>query len=107
MMPFAREVLLVPGSRPFGPEFPDGFDRFGACLGDEDDGTTLITESDAHLVSEIFFILVRKQIFAIDEEEKGGRSFPDLSCVKELQAMPLRADGLATFDCILQSAIQN
>ena len=59
------------------------------------------------MVTEIFFVLSGKEFFAIDEKEKGRRSLSGLGGVKEFEAMAVRADRLAAFDGILQSAIQN
>ena len=48
-------------------EFADGFDSFRARFGNEDDGAAFVTEGRAHLIGEIFFVLLGKEFFAIDE----------------------------------------
>ena len=86
-------------------EFADGFDGFWAGLGNEDDGAAFVTKGGAHLVGEVFFVLLGKEFFAIDEKEKGWRSLSDLRSVKEFQAMTEGTDRLATLDGVIQSAI--
>ena len=64
--------------------FANGFDGLGARPPHQHDGAAFETEGAPHFARQIFFILVRKQIFAVDEQEKSGRRLPDLRGVKEL-----------------------
>ena len=86
-------------------DFPHGFDGFRPRFGNQDDRTPFEAKCGAHLVGQIFFVLLGKKFFAIDEKEKGGRNLFGLCGVEKLEAMAARTDGLATLNRILQSAI--
>jgi hypothetical protein len=88
-------------------EFPYGFDGLWAGLGNEDDGAAFVAERDPHLVSEIFFVLLGKEFFAVDEKEKSWRRLSDLRSVKKFEAMAQGTHRLATLDGVIQSAIQD
>jgi hypothetical protein len=68
-------------------QLSDGFNGLWTRFGNEDNGATFIAEGGAHLISEVFFILLRKKFFAIDEKKKGGRRLFGLRGVKEFEAM--------------------
>src|SRR5580658_6689546 len=84
-----------------------GFDGFFAFAADEEDWATLVAEGAAHRAGEIFFVLVVKQILAVDKEQEGGRRLADLRGVKEFQAMAGGTDRLAVLDGVAQRAIEN
>src|SRR5207302_2043662 len=80
---------------------------FWAGLGDEDDRTAFVTEGAAHLVGQIFLILVGKKFVAVDKQKKCWRRLPYLGGIKELEAMAMRTDGLPAFDGILEGAVED
>src|SRR6266853_1631683 len=86
---------------------PDRFDSLGTGFGNQNYRTAFVAKSAAHLPGEVFFVLVGKKVGAIEEQQKGGRRLPHLGSVEELDPMPMRADGLAPFDRILQGTIQD
>ncbi len=80
---------------------------FFAGAGDEVDRAAFKAKGAAHFVGEVFAVNVGKKIFAVDEEDEGGRGLPDLRGVEKFQAMTGRADGLAALDGVVQGAIEN
>src|SRR5688572_9424621 len=82
-------------------------DGFGALLWDKNERAAFVTECLPHLAFKILFVLVREEFVAIDEKQKCRRCLARLRGIKELQAMPGSADGLAPLDRVVQGAIEN
>src|SRR4051812_29051869 len=87
------------------PEFPHRLDGLRPRFGHQYDWTSFIPERHAHLVGQVFFVLVGEQFVAVDEQQKRRRRLPYLRRVHEPQAMAQVADGLAALDGVPQRAV--
>jgi len=63
-------------------------DGFRARFGHEHHRAAFIAKRLAHLVGQVFFVLVGKQLVAVDEQQKRRRRLPYLGRVEELQPVP-------------------
>src|SRR5437870_11462662 len=86
---------------------PDWFDGFGTGFGNQNYRAAFVAKGLAHLTSQVFSVLVGKKVGTVEEQQKGGRRLAHLSGIEKLNPMPMRADRLASFDCVLQGTIQD
>ena len=81
--------------------FTDRADRFGACLRDQENGATLVTERFAHLIAQILVVSIGEELVPVHEEQERGRSL--------VKAEPCAngTDGLQALNSIMQRAVQD
>src|SRR5262249_47477542 len=99
LSPFLRTLgpraILAHRLNCFRPRFRSQYER-----------TAFVTERCAHLIGQILLILVGKQLFTIDKQQKSRRRDFHLRCIKKLEPVAVGTDWLPALDRVLERAVQ-